>query len=364
MNIIRIQGDFERRQGVYYEYDRDSQPLGEGGMGRIYQGYMVNEASGGFRRPVAIKEIHEHIARDPQLIERAQRESSIQIDHDNLLRMYGFVPNMEYNSLQNATIARYYMIMERLVGVSLDQIIKGVVTDKSGMHIPYAQTIHDLFYTNRTEAIVKVVRNILSGIMALHDRGYIHRDIDPSNIMVTIDNRIKLIDFGVCKNISMLAQDKALTQAGSFIGKVNYAAPELVLGDVTHQNATTDLYAVGILIYQLAVGRLPFTGTNQDVMAAHIQHKMPVNDITDKELRKIVDKATQKKQEKRYQSAAEMIVDLDAILRRSTYPPQHSSVGNGTSYTPSSSPKTPVLFILAALAGLIVGLAIKLITIL
>lgn len=367
MNIIRIQGDFERRQGVYYEYDRDSQPLGEGGMGRIYQGYMVNEMSGGFRRPVAIKEIHDHIARDPQLIERAQRESSIQIDHENLLRMYGFVPNMEYNPMQNANIVRYYMIMERLVGVNLDQIVNGVVTDKSGMHIPYAQSIHDLYFTNRTEAIVKIARNILSGIMALHDKNYIHRDIDPSNIMITIDNKIKLIDFGVCKNINLLAKDKSLTQAGSFIGKVNYAAPELVLGDLAHQNATTDLYAVGILLYQLAVGHLPFTGTNQDVMAAHIQRKLPVNDIADKDLRRIVEKATQKKQEKRYQSAAEMIVDLETILRRNTHAPQssYSTGSGGQSYQANtSSTKTPLLLLLAALAGLIVGLVIKLITIL
>ena len=70
MNVIRIQGDAERNQGVYYEYDRDNVPLGEGGMGRIFQGYRVDEMSGGFRVPVAIKEIHENISRDPQLIER------------------------------------------------------------------------------------------------------------------------------------------------------------------------------------------------------------------------------------------------------------------------------------------------------
>jgi serine/threonine-protein kinase len=165
--------------------------------------------------------------------------------------------------------------------------------------------------------------------MALHERGYIHRDIDPSNIMITIDNKIKLIDFGVCKHIESISiQEKSLTQAGSFIGKVNYAAPELALGDVSHQNRTTDIYALGILMYQLMVGRLPFVGTNQEVLSAHISKKIPLSDITNKDLRRIIEKATQKKQDKRYATAAELIVDLEHI--------QHTgSFGGYTSHSTS-----------------------------
>lgn len=320
MNIIRIFGETERFQGIYYEYDRDSAPLGEGGMGRIYQGYRVDEVSGGFRTPVAIKVIHDNIASNPQLIERAMREASIQIDHENLLRMYGFIQNVEYDQLRDVNVTRYYMVMERLVGVNLDQIFNGVTYDRSGLMIPYAGVLHQLYTTNRIEAIVQIMRNVMSGIMALHEKGFIHRDIDPSNIMVTIDNKIKLIDFGVCKHIDALATEKSLTQAGSFIGKVNYAAPELALGDVSHQNRTTDIYALGVLMYQLAVGRLPFNGTNQDVLAAHVSRKMPVKDIQNKELRRIVEKATQKKQEKRYATAAELIVDLERVSRTAPEP--------------------------------------------
>ncbi len=358
MNIIRIQGEYERSQGIYYEYDRDGSLLGEGGMGRIYQGFRVSEHG---RNSVAIKEIHENIARDPQLIERAMREASIQIDHENLLRMYGFVPNVEYDPVHNANITRYYMVMERLVGVNLDQIFNGVTYDRSGMVIPYAQELYTLYSSNqRTEAIVKIMKGVLSGIMALHDRGFIHRDIDPSNVMITIDNKIKLIDYGVCKQINTLSQEKHLTQAGSFIGKVSYAAPELALGDVAHQNRTTDIYALGVLIYYMAVGRLPFVGTNQDVLAAHVSQKMPVNDIPNKGLRRIVEKATQKRQERRYASAAEMIVDLEHIN------PSVSSSGGTTKgismvQNPEST-NTLLVWVLVALLGFILGVIVKIIT--
>ena len=360
MNIIRIQGEAERRQGIYYEYDRDGVLLGEGGMGRIFQGFRVDEMSGGFRIPVAIKEIHENIAREPQLIERAMREASIQIDHENLLRMYGFVASVDYDPMRGINVMRHYMVMERLVGVNLDQILNGTVTDRSGLHIPYAQELYELYSQNRVEAIVRIMKGVMSGIMALHEKGFIHRDIDPSNVMVTIDNKIKLIDFGVCKQVSMSAsQEKRLTQAGSFIGKVNYAAPELALGDVQHQDRRTDIYALGVLIYQLAVGKLPFTGTNQEVLAAHVSKKMPVGDIPNRDLRRIVEKATQKKQEKRFSSAAEFMVALEHISSN------NYSIDDSKRMSMSGGSDNNVLpWIIAAVGGLFLGLIIKFITIL
>ncbi len=363
MNIIRIIGDAERQQGVYYEYDRDGAPLGEGGMGRIYQGFRVDELSGGFRTPVAIKAIHDNISRDPQLIERAMREASIQIVHENLLRMYGFVQNVEYDPAHDLNLMRYYMVMERLIGVNLDQILNGVVYDRSGLEVPYACELYRMYANDRTAAIVMVMKSVVSGIMALHDRGFIHRDIDPSNIMITIDNRIKLIDFGVCKHIDTMFAEKSLTQAGSFIGKVNYAAPELALGDVAHQNRTTDIYALGVLMYQLAVGRLPFTGTNQEVLAAHVSRKMPVNDIPNKDLRRIVEKATQKKQEKRYQTAAELLVDLEKVSRTTTGSGTRTTSGGVTTPVPQvdDTVKNVLLWVGVALGGLLIGLLLKLI---
>lgn len=360
MNVIRIQGEPERYQGIYYEYDRDSTPLGEGGMGRIYQGFRVDEMSN-FRIYVAIKEIRDDMARDPQLIERAMRESSIQIVHENLLRMYGFVSNVEYDPLHDANIVRYYMIMERLVGVNLDQVLKGVTTDKSGMQIPFAQELYELYNTDRDTAVIRIMRGVLSGIMALHEKGYIHRDIDPSNIMITIDGKIKLIDFGVCKHIEANVQEKKLTSAGSFLGKVNYAAPELALGDIQHQNRTTDIYALGILIYQLCVGHLPFSGSDQEVLAAQVSKKVPVGDILNKDIRKIVEKATQKQQSKRYQNGAEFIVDLERVHPRTKTGRTNAGNMNAQSYELNSSAIAWWLWPVTALAGLAVGLLLNIV---
>lgn len=305
MNIIRLQSDIDKRNGVYYEYDADSVPLGEGGMGRVFKGYRVIEISGDIM-PVAIKAIYDNIPE--RVVERARREAEIQFDNDNLIRMYGFV---QIVSPYEGKIY-YYVIMELLVGVTLEEVLKGVTSDQSGTQIPFASEIYNLYVQNRNSAVVRIMRPILSGLMALHDRGYIHRDIDPSNIMLTVDGKIKLIDFGICKQIiSLESLDKSLTVSGVFIGKVNYAAPELVLGDVKNQNFTTDIYALGVLLYQLYTGHLPFSGTDQDVLSSHLHKSLPMDGCLHKEIKKIIRKATDKKQPKRYSSVAELRVALD-----------------------------------------------------
>ena len=88
MNIIKLQGGLEKRNGIYYEYDVDAVPLGEGGMGRVFKGFRVVERTEE-RTPVAIKAIYENIPE--HVVERARREAEIQLDNDNLIRMYGFV---------------------------------------------------------------------------------------------------------------------------------------------------------------------------------------------------------------------------------------------------------------------------------
>lgn len=311
MNIIRLQGDAEKRNGIYYEYDVDATPLGEGGMGRVFKGFRVVERTGE-RMPVAIKAIYDNIPE--RVVERARREANIQLDNDNLIRMYGFVETISHYEGGTKSKVHYHVIMELLVGVTLEDIMNGVTSDQNGMQIPFAAELYSQYSQNRNAAVVRIMKSILSGLMALHDKGYIHRDIDPSNVMVTIDGKIKLIDFGICKQIvSLESLDKALTATGVFMGKVNYAAPELVLGDVKSQSYTTDIYALGILLYQLCAGHLPFSGTDQDILSANLRSSLPMKDIKSNDFKRIIRKATEKVQSKRYASVAELRVDLERV---------------------------------------------------
>ncbi len=311
MRIIKLQGDIEKRNGIYYEYDVDAVPLGEGGMGRVFKGYRVVERTGE-RMPVAIKAIYDNIPE--RVVERARREAEIQIDSDNLIRMYGFVETVTHVDDERKRKVHYHVIMELLIGVTLENIMNGVTCDQNGMQIPFAAEIYSQYTQDRDVAVVRIMKAILSGLMSLHDKGYIHRDIDPSNIMLTIDGKIKLIDFGICKQIVSLASlDKSLTASGVFMGKVNYAAPELVLGDVKSQNYTTDIYALGVLLYQLCTGHLPFKGTDQEILSANLRKTLPMKDVHKAAFKKIIRKATEKSQSKRYASVAELRVDLERV---------------------------------------------------
>lgn len=311
MNIIRLQSDAEKRSGIYYEYDVDATPLGEGGMGRVFKGFRVVERTGE-RMPVAIKAIYDNIPE--RVVERARREANIQLDNDNLIRMYGFVETISHYEGGTKSKVHYHVIMELLIGVTLEDIMNGVTSNQNGMQIPFAAELYSQYTQNRNAAVVRIMKSILSGLMALHDKGYIHRDIDPSNVMVTIDGKIKLIDFGICKQIvSLESLDKALTATGVFMGKVNYAAPELVLGDVKSQSYTTDIYALGILLYQLCAGHLPFNGTDQDILSANLRSSLPMKDIKGNDFKRIIRKATEKIQSKRYASVAEFRVDLERV---------------------------------------------------
>lgn len=311
MNIIRLQREAELRAGIYYEYDVDSKPLGEGGMGRVFKGFRVNQRTGE-RMPVAIKAIYENIPE--RVVERARREAEIQVDHDNLIRMYGFVEAVTPATEKSPARVHYHVVMELLIGVTLEDVLNGITTDKHGMQIPFAAELYSQYQNQKVAATVRIMKAVLAGLMSLHDKGIIHRDIDPSNIMITFDNKIKLIDFGICKQIVTLgSQDKGLTATGVFMGKVNYAAPELVLGDVKSQNYTTDIYAMGVLLYQLITGHLPFSGTDQDVLAANLRKSFPMKDVKRSDIKRIIQKATEKPQNKRYGSVAEMRVALEHV---------------------------------------------------
>lgn len=310
MAIVRLQGAKEKSEGIYYEVDTSSSPIGEGGMGKVYAGKSVNTRTG-LTRPVAIKFMFMELAE--QAIERARREASIQLRNDNLVEMLGFIETEEVRSDGNV-VKHYHVVSELLNGVSLADVLEGKCNDCHGNEVPYARKLLNEFSKTPDHFAKIVIKAVLSGLMALHDAGYIHRDIDPSNIMITDDGKIKLIDFGICKQMNNLTtHDRALTVANTFMGKPEYASPELCFGDIKHHNQTTDIYAVGILLYQCIVGHVPFEGTRYQIVEKQTKEKIPLKAIANKELRRIIEKACEKRQELRYQTSAEMRVDIESL---------------------------------------------------
>lgn len=310
MAIIRLQTEAEKRKGIFYQFDTEEPPIGEGGMGKVCKGLCVNEHNGS-TRPVAIKFMYDDLP--SSAYERARREAEIQLRNDNLVEMLGFIETQD--SVVGGEIRKHYhVVSELLTGVSLADILEGKTKDRNGEDVPFAvKMLQD--YQNDSEHFAQiVVINVLSGLMALHDAGYIHRDIDPSNIMLTDDGHIKLIDFGIAKQMNTLTtSDKSLTMAGKFMGKPEYAAPELALGDISHQNQTTDIYAVGILLYQCIIGHTPFEGARHEILEMQLKAKLPLGKIKNKALKNIIATACEKKQELRYQTSSQMRVALETM---------------------------------------------------
>lgn len=308
MPIIKLQSEIGKRQGVFYQFNSEDHPIGEGGMGVVYKGVCINEHSGA-SRPVAIKFLYDDLPESAY--ERARREAEIRLRNDNLVEMLDFI---EINEEAGIGIVkkRYHVVSELLVGVSLADVMQGKTKNFEGEDVPFAvKMLQD--YKNDPEHFAQiVVMNILSGLIALHDAGYIHRDIDPSNIMLTEDGHIKIVDYGIAKQMNSLTTgDKSLTVAGKFMGKPEYAAPELVLGDIAHQNQTTDIYAVGILLYQCIVGHPPFEGAHHVILEKQLKAKLPLTPLKNHALKGIIATACEKKQELRYQTAAQMRVALE-----------------------------------------------------
>ncbi|MCM1163663.1 MAG: serine/threonine protein kinase [Muribaculaceae bacterium] len=333
MAIITIQGAEEKRLKIHYEVDTSLAPIGAGGMGQVMRGMRVDETTG-VKRPAAIKFMFDDLPESA--IERTRREASVQIKNENLVEMFGFI-EVETTDAAGAVHKRYHVASELLTGVMLHDLMRGKTTDADGNEMPFAREIYRQYSCERMRFATFIISKLLLGVMALHDAGYIHRDIDPSNVMITADGKVKLIDFGICKKLDELgSSDRHLTTAGQFMGKAAYAAPELVMGDVAHQDPTTDLYAIGIMLFELITGKVPFEGATHEVLARQLKEKVNVKEIADKTMRAIILKATAKKQNERYASAAEFRVALEQFTRSSIVPSAgHTGRTNPGTSTPA-----------------------------
>ena len=352
MAIVRIEGEKEKSMGVHYEVDFDQDPIGFGGMGTVMKGERVE--SNGVRIAVAIKFLFEDLPQNA--VDRARREASIQLQNDNLVKMYGFVEIIDGDK------HRLHVVSEFLDGIMLHDFLKGVIVNSKGETVPFFERLYNQFCENKAKFAIYLIKNILSGIMALHDAGYIHRDIDPSNIMLTTDGKIKLIDFGVARNISSMAKNdnRQLTVAGNFIGKASYAAPELAMGDIQHQNQSTDIYAIGILLYQILTGELPFNGPLYEVLEKQIREPLPLNNIQDNGLRRVIATATQKNQQMRYHSAAEFRVALEkleyAMEQASKQPKAVQAAPSTGFFYKLATMSSGMIFLLMLILGVALGL--------
>lgn len=246
--------------------------LGEGGMGTVYQAIDTH-----LERPVAVKMLHPHLVSQTSFMERFRNEALIlaRLNHPNIAVVYNF--------LQDG--ADYFMAMEFVEGDSLEALIR-----KTGaLSAPVA---------------AEIVRQGLEGLSHAHRKGILHRDIKPANLMLTPEGTVKLMDFGIARVIG----NQRLTQVNRIVGTLEYMAPELVQGEAP--SAASDLYAMGILLYELLSGKLPFASrTDYALMQAIVQEKptalRKLNPQVPKELEAIVHKALDKNPARRFTDAKE-----------------------------------------------------------
>jgi tetratricopeptide (TPR) repeat protein/predicted Ser/Thr protein kinase len=259
--------------------------LGMGGMGAVY---LVHDK--GLDRDVALKLIRSDIADDPDALERFKREIQLssRVTHPNVLRVFDLG---ESDGIK-------FLTMQFVDGRDLSTILK-----KQGK-LP-------------TERLVRVFRQAAEGLKAAHDQGVIHRDLKPQNIMLDGSDRVYVTDFGMAKS----AEQSGMTQTGAVIGTPFYMSPEQVKGDTV--GPQSDIYSLGVILYQMATGSVPFGGaTPFEVMVARIQRPpKPVRELNPElpvYLQKIIERCLAVDPGLRYQTVQEILEDLDAESFKTT----------------------------------------------
>ena len=259
--------------------------LGEGGMATVYCGTDTL-----LRRRVAVKVLRPQYAADDEFVRRfyQEAESAAKLSHPNIVNTYDVGREGDV----------YYIVMELVDGPSLAEIIAADGKLPEPVAIDYAA-------------------QICNGLAYAHRQGLLHRDVKPANILVTKDDVVKLSDFGIARAVSQ--HTMTLTKPGLVMGSVYYISPEQAQGHELHE--TSDLYSVGIVLYQMLTGTLPFTGESPVTVALkHIGDPVPALDTkalgVSPALAAIVNKLLQKRPENRFQSASDVATALREARER------------------------------------------------
>jgi serine/threonine-protein kinase len=263
--------------GSEIDYYRIEEPVARSGMATIYRAIDTRD-----NRQVALKIPHPDMEADPILFDRFQREAGIgeKLDHPKVMRVYG-----------GEERSRIYMVMEWCEG----RLLRAILDDG-----PLSQ-----------ERALRIAGEVLDGLDYIHANGVVHRDLKPENIMVDADDHIKLIDFGIAGD----AGAKRLTYANftAAIGTPNYISPEQVKG--RRGDGRSDIYSMGVILYEMLSGKLPFSGPNP--MAAMndrlLNYPLPptvANPAISPQLQEVIYRALERDAKNRYAKASEFAWDL------------------------------------------------------
>lgn len=258
--------------------------IGAGGMAYVYKAYDSIDD-----RVVAIKILREEYLANEEFTRRFKNESKAIaiLSHPNIVKVYdvSFGERLQY------------IVMEYIDGITLKEYID------QQKDIKWKEAVH-------------FTVQILRALQHAHDKGIVHRDIKPQNIMLLPDGTIKVTDFGIAR--FSRNEVRATSATDKAIGSVHYISPEQARGEITDEKA--DIYSVGVMLYEMLTGRLPFEADNAvsvAIMQLQSEPKMPreINPQIPEGLEEITIKAMQKDPAKRYQSAAEMLYDIDEFKR-------------------------------------------------